>query len=293
VNGRRHVLGAGFRALAQGRLILLLTVATVLLGASAAVPLWPALETSLGGTLAGDHILRNHATFAPTDVLEFLHEKSEAVHAAMSAAHWSMLLGVFIQVFFAGGIVAVVGRPMAFDWIEFFSAARRNFWHNVKCLLVFAVLVAVAVGLGLVGAFALLEKIFAGKPPGEAWLFQCAALGIALLFFGILSLLYDVARAARRQQPSIGTWRAWAAARRALSGAWMRAIGLFFFWLVVGGVCVLGLAALEWSGTSTTAAAVAVHTVLQVSVLAARSAVRLGAWGSYLELVDERLPAGP
>jgi len=293
VNGRRRALAAGFRALAQGRLILLLTVATVLLGASAAVPLWPALKASLAGTLAGDHILSNHPTFAPTDVFEFLHEKWEAVDAARSAAHWSMLLGVLIQVFFAGGIVAVVGRPMAFDWIEFFSAARRNFWHNLKCLLVFAILVAAVVALGLVGVFALLEKIFEQKPPGAAAPFRYAAIGLAVLLFGVLSLLYDFARAARRQQPGVGTWRAWVAAARALSGAWMRAIGLFFFWLVVGGACVLGLFALEWSGTSTSAAGVAVHTVLQIAVLTARSAVRLGAWGSYLELVDERLPTGP
>jgi MFS family permease len=292
LNGRRSGFAAGLKALSQGRLILLLTLATVLLGVSAAVPLWPALDSALSETLAGDHILRNHPTFAPTDVYDFLREKAAAVAAMRWSALWSALLGVLLQVFLAGGIVTVVGRPTNFDWSAFFSAARRNFWHNLKCLLIFALLVLLVVGLWLAGAFALIKKIFEEKPPGADMPVRFAAVAAALLLFGVLSLLYDFARAARRQAPSIGAWRAWGAARRALSGAWTRAIGLFLFWLVAGSAAVLALFALEWGGTAATAAAIAVHTVLQIAVLFARSAVRLGAWGSYLALVDERVPVG-
>ncbi len=113
---------------------------------------------------------------------------------------------------------------------------------------------------------------------------------IALLIFAVLSLVYDFARASRRQNPDIGTWRAWGAARRTLSGAWVRAIGLFLFWLILGGGAVAALFAYEWGSTSTTASAIAIHTALQIAVLLVRSAVRLGAWGSYLALTDERGP---
>jgi hypothetical protein len=136
--------------------------------------------------------------------------------------------------------------------------------------------------------FALINKIFEEKPPDADTPLRVAAVGAALLLFGVLSLLYDLARAARRQAPSIGAWRAWGVARRSLLGAWMRAIGLFLFWCLAGGAAVLGLFALEWGGTATTAAAIAIHTVLQISVLFVRSAVRLGAWGSSLALADER-----
>ena len=290
MNARRSGLLAGFAALSQGRLILLLTLATVLLGVSAAVPLWPALDSALSGTLAGDHILRNDPTFAPTDVFDFLREKAAAVAAMRSSALWSALLGVLLQVFLAGGIVAVVGRPTKFDWNEFFAAARRNFWHNFKCLAIFALLVVPIVGIWLGAVFWALKKIFEQRPPGEAMPYRIAAEVIALLLFAVLSLLYDFARASRRQTPDTGAWRAWGAARRTLSGAWMRAIGLFLFWLLIGGAAVLALFAFEWGRTATTASSIAVHTVLQIAVLFVRSAVRLGAWGSYLALSDERAP---
>ncbi|MCP6756563.1 hypothetical protein NL533_33560, partial [Klebsiella pneumoniae] len=65
--------------------------------------------------------------------------------------------------------------------------------------------------------------------------------------WGILSLHYDFARAARRYAPAIGAWRAWGFARRALRSSRARALGLFVFWLVAGGAVWLGLVAVAWS----------------------------------------------
>ncbi len=167
MNARRSGLLAGLKALSQGRLILLLTLTTALLGVSAAVPLWPALDSAFAGTLAGDHVLANHPTFAPTDVFDFLREKAAAVSAVRWSALWSGLLGVLFQAWLAGGIVAVVGRPMKYDWSELFAAARRNFWHNLKCLALFAVLVVPAVGLWLGGTLWAIKKLFEDSPPGH------------------------------------------------------------------------------------------------------------------------------
>lgn len=111
---------------------------------------------------------------------------------------------------------------------------------------------------------------------------------MALLLFAIASLLYDFARAARRRDPGAGALRAYASARRLFSGSFFRSLGLFAFWLLFGAAAVPALFALEWSGNAQSWAAIALHTVLQAAVLAARSAVRVGAWGSLLALYDER-----
>jgi hypothetical protein len=292
LNGRRSALGAGLRSLSQWRLILLLTLATVLLGVTAAMPLWPALDSAFGGTLAGDHILRNHPTFAPTDALDFLREKSAAIAAARQAMRWSALVGVVLQMFFAGGIVATLGRPAPFEWSGFFARCRSNVWHNFKCFLFFAVLVLVLPGLWLVGTTALGEKLFDEAPPwSDARLaYQIGTWAVGLLLFAVLSLVYDFARAARRNDPAIGAWRALRSAPRALSGAWLRGLGLVGFWFVAGGAVVLALFCLEWSGSASSWGGIAVHTFLQSIVLASRSAVRVGAWGSELALFGERLP---
>lgn len=268
----------------------MLALCTALLGITAAVPLWPALDAAFAKTLAGDHILHNHPTFAPTDVLDFLREKSSAVAAARQAAVWAALIGVLLQMFLAGGIVAALGRPGPLSWNEFSAGCRRNFWHNVKCCLIFVLLLALVPGIWLAGAFAASRKLFEDSPPWATlpFVLRLAAQLLALSFFAVLSLLYDFARAARRREPGIGAWRAYGLARRALSGCWARALGIFAFWLVAGGAAVLALFCLEWAGNAATWAGVALHTALQASVIVARSAVRVGAWGSELALFDER-----
>jgi len=289
MNGRRGLLRAGLDALSQGRLIALLTLATILLGVTAVLPLWPALHGVFAGTLAGDHVLTNHPTFAPTDVLDFLREKSAAVSGAHDAAHWSGVLAVLLQVLFVGGIVTALGRPGPLHWGDFFTGCWRNFWHNVKCFLIFAGLL-LALGLAAYGAWWVGGKIFEDAPPwSDGWFsYRVGVTAIALLLLALLSLLYDFARAARRRDPGAGALRAWGSARRLLSGSVFRSLGVFTFWLLSGGAAVLALFCLEWWGNAGSWAGIALHTALQAAVLGARSAVRVGAWGSILALYDER-----
>jgi hypothetical protein len=108
----------------------------------------------------------------------------------------------------------------------------------------------------------------------------------ALFLYAFFSLLQDFARAARRDGSAIGAWRAYGRARRILSGRWMRAFGLFLFWLLFGGALLLAGIALEWTAPAVSALAIALHVLIQVAVLAVRSAVRVAAWGSYLHLYD-------
>ena len=286
-------LAAGFAALRSGKLlVLLLTGVTVVLAFMAAAPLGPSLQQSFGRTLAGDHLLSNHPSFAATDVFDFLREKAPALSGARAAANWAALIALLQQILFAGGIVSVLGRTVPVTLPDFLAGVRRNAWHNVKCFLIFLLTAGVTLGLWFGGSHALSRKLFESAAPGSASaaIFK-AAIGVgALILYAVFSLLHDFARAARRDGSEIGAWRAWQRARRMLSGRWTRAFGLFLFWLLFGGALVLSGIALEWSAPAVGALAIALHVLIQIAVLAVRSAVRVAAWGSYLHLYDGAEP---
>src|SRR5262249_32093663 len=150
IEGRGTSLGVGLRSLSQARLVILLTVTTIGLALPAAFALRPSFREVFAGTLAGDHILRNHADFAPTDVLEFLHEKRSAVAGARHAAIAAALVGLFLQIFFAGGFVETLARGRRIRVGEFLAGAARHFWHNLKSFAIFlpALLLVLAAWIG-------------------------------------------------------------------------------------------------------------------------------------------------
>lgn len=282
-------IAAGFASLSHGKLILLLALTTAALGLSAAMPLMPALNEAMSGTLAGDHFLRNSPTFAPSDFLDLLREKGPAVKGAMRAAGWAGLLGVLLQMLYAGGIVVALGRGR-FSFGQLFEPARRNFWHNLKCFFLFAIANLIVLGAWLGGGGALRKKLLEDAPPdarARSLTFWILA-GVAVLLFAALCLLYDFARAARRHAPTIGAFRAYRFARRALSGSWLRALALWIFWFLLGGGAVLALFAATWSLPAVSRPAIALLILLQFGVLWLRSAVRVAAWGSYVAFLEPR-----
>jgi hypothetical protein len=290
---RRNIIGAGFAAAGRAKaLVLLLTAFTVVLSVLAAAPLLPSLGDSLAGTLVGDHILKNHPTFAPTDVFDFLREKSAAVAGARSAANWAVLLVVLQQILFAGGIVSVLGKAAPVTLPDFVAGVRRNAWHNLKCFLIFLVTAGASLGLWFAATGAARRKLFENVAPGtpSAFAFGIFIFAGALLLYAVFSLLHDFARAARRSEHTIGAWRAYGYARRVLAGRWPRALAVFLFWFVFGGAFLLLAIGIEWSAPAISALAIALHILLQIAVLAIRPAVRIAAWGSYLALYDRVQP---
>jgi hypothetical protein len=284
--------GAGFAALRHAKLILLLALVTAALGVGTSLPLQPVFRDKLAGTLAGDHFIRNHPTFAPTDFLDFIREAEGSIDGALRTMDALGFLGVLLQMLFAGGIVAVLGRgPFSFG--QFFEPARRNFWHNVKCFFLFASLTALLLGVWLGGAGWARHKLLEDVPPDAAvrsltgWLLFL----VGLLLFAACSLLYDFARATRRYAPTIGAWRAFRFARRALAGSWGAALGLWILWLVLGGAAVLLLVAITWAMPAVSVPAIALLVLLQCLAIWVRSAVRVAAWGSYLAFLDPRAGA--
>jgi len=284
---RRPAIAAGFAALSHQKLVCLLAVTSALLGLTAAMPALPTLQEWVGGTLAGDMFIRNHPTQAPGLFFDLVQEKWPAFAGMRRTAGWMGAIGVVLQMFFAGGIVAVLGRGR-FGFGQFLEPARRNFWHNVKCFFVFALLSLLLLGIWIGATFGG-RKVLEPQPPDAAsrsLLMWVSVIG-AVLIFAALSLLYDFARASRRYAP-IGALRGYRFARRALSGAWLRALGLWFFWAVLGGGAVLIAFYFAWVIPARSPFTILVMLVLQFGVLWLRSAVRVAAWGSYLEFLDGR-----
>jgi hypothetical protein len=284
---RRSPIAAGFAAISHHKLVLLLALTSALLGLTAAIPALPTLQEWVGGTLAGDIFIRNHPTQAPGLFFDLVMEKWPAFAGVRRTAGWMGAIGVVLQMFFAGGIVAVLGRGR-FGFGQFLEPARRNFWHNVKCFFLFALMSFVVLGIW-VGATFGGRRLLQQAPPdaGSRTLLMSIFVAGAVLLFAALSLLYDFARAARRYA-GVGAFRGYRFARRALSGAWLRALGLWLFWAVVGGVAVLLAFYLAWIIPAASPLAILVMLILQFGVLWLRSAVRVAAWGSYVEFLDGR-----
>jgi hypothetical protein len=290
---RRSALAAGFAAVGTGKIIILLLAATtIVLSLLAAAPLGPSLKDAFARTLAGDHVLKNHPTFAPTDVFDFLREKAPAVSGMNAAAKWALLVALLQQILFAGGIVSVLGKPIPYGMPDFVAGVRRNAWHNVKCFLIFLLIAGATIGVWFAANHAIYQKFFEGLPPGASstFFFRVAIVLGALLLYAVFSLLHDFARAARRSEDTIGAWSAYGHARRVLSGRWPRALGIFAFWLVFGGVLLLLAIGVEWSAPAISALAIALHILLQIAVLTIRPVIRVAAWGSYLALYDLAQP---
>jgi len=285
----RGPISRGIGELAQWKLVLLLALLSALLGITGASPLLPTLRVTLGETLAGDHFLRNAPTFAPTDFFDLLDQKGPALYGYRAASRWAGILGVVLQIFLAGGMVVVLGRgPFGFG--QLFEPARRNFWHNIKCFFLFVVACGIALSVWLGGGFYLRNKVFEKSPPDSpvhrlSW--WILALG-ALLIYAALSILYDFARASRRFSPTVGAWRGFRFARAAVSGSWLRALAIWLFWFVAGGVAWLALLALAWGMPAVSPPAILVMFLVLAAALAARSAARVAAWGSWIAFLEPR-----
>ncbi len=292
-----RALAAGFSALSRRRLVLLLTGCSLVLGILSAAPVAPAMDDAFRNTLAGDHLIRNHPDFAPFDVLDFLREKAAAVAGARQTMVWAGLLGVVLQIFFAGGIVETLGRNV-FSVREsraaFWAGSRRHFAHNIKCFALFALLlgIALSVWLGLSGALG--KALFEQAPPHTAGrtVWGILSLAVAAAIVGALTLLYDFARAGRRTTPGIGAIAAFRGARRRLRGRFLRGLGVLLFWSLAAGVALALLFAAAWGQRTPSGEAVAVNLVLLVLLLAVRPAARVAAWGSILALFDASEPWG-
>jgi hypothetical protein len=291
VSGSGH-LAAGARALGRWRLLALSTAVPVLLGAAAAAPLAPAFSKGLAGTLAGDRILRNDL-LAPVHLFDFFRENAAVVAGVRSGTLLHALVALLFQVFFTGGLLAVLGRPGPVPAAAFLAGARRDLPHNARCLLLFLLLLLPALGLWAAALGALFAGLLRGGTPAAVprlAFFWVAGAG-SILVVAVTTLLHDLARAARRRDPRIGAWRAYGAAGRLLRARWRPAAAAFFVWRGGGALAACLLFALCWALRARTPLAIGVLVLLQVATFAARSAGRLAQWGSLVSITDGWPPA--
>jgi hypothetical protein len=292
---RRGTIRAGFSALANWRLAAILLIATVVPSVLVASAFWPALRDGLGGTLAGDHVLSNDPLLAPTDLVDFLYDRRSAVAGTLDAAWVAALAGVLVQIAFAGGFVRALGRGGRARVADFVEGSLHDFWHNLKVFLLFALAAAIALGLWTSAGRGIAKKAFENSAPGTGGELAVRVVTIvgALLLFAALSLWQDFARAARRIAPGIGAWRAYGFARRRLAGRHTRALGLFAFWLVVGGAALLLLVAVSFALPASSGAGVLLLFAAQLAALSVRPLTRVAAWGSYIALLDQASAPDP
>ena len=169
----------------------------------------------MAGTLAGDHLLRNHPTFAPSDFFDFLVHEKDAIGASRFASRMAAFLSVAIQMFFAGGIIAVLGRgPFSFASS---SPGAANLWHHSVLLRFLPCLVA---SPGPRRLAALLTAPRGDSPLRRIRSFPVALVSLAVSSVESLSLLYDFAGAAAARAAVVSSPR-YRFALRALRGSWL------------------------------------------------------------------------
>ena len=217
----------------------------------------------------------------------------------MRAIGWAGLLGVLLQMFFAGGIVAVLGRgPFSFG--QFLEPARRNLWHNVKCFLLFALLAGVVLG-ALVRRRLRRSRRSSSKtslrtPPAAraATCWVVVLVGAAPLR-GDLSALRLRARGPALLAHDRRLARVPLRPPRALRARGSRALGLLLFWLVAGGAAVVGALRrdLERCRPSRAPAIALLFAAPVRASSGCASAVRVAAWGSYVAFLEPRARPRP
>ena len=278
-------LSAGFAALRRWRPVLLLLAATLVPALFAASTLSPALHDSFATRLAGEHVLVNDPRFAATDVLEFFYEKRATVGAAWDATLAAAGLALITRIFLAGGLIQTLGRKPRPGSLEFLAGAGRDFWHNLKCFGIFAVALALTMSLWLAAAAAVADRVL--RPPASTALPGLLAIGsVTVLFYVVLALWYDLARAVRRLRPRIGAGSAYRLAATVLRRRWGLALGISVFWLCLGGCVFAALLWLTWTASAVSSAGIALLFLLQVAALSVQPLARVAAWGSYLSLLE-------
>lgn len=283
MNEKNNVIAAGFRALSGWRMILILWVAATLCALPLVAPLDGGLHAAFGKTLAGKAVLHNTAPDAGLYWIDYF--KQETPWKAVSGGVFvAVTLTLLFQIFLAGGLVETVGREQSPFAAKFFGGCGRHFWHNLKCFVIFVIIAGIVEGiwLGVLGAIG--KALFKNAAPHTLphVIYHWLVLLVGLLFFALLSMAYDVARALRRFEATRGSWRAWGAGLKTVFRHPGTAFGIFFFWLIVGGILQFLLSGLEWHASPSVALTVFLVLLIQQIGVAIRGAARVATWGSIV-----------
>lgn len=272
------------QAWATKRLVLVLYLASAILGLLIALPVGAVLLDFAGRSLEGAALVNGISTGFFFELLlhneaGFLGLRAPALFA--SAAY--LLLSLFLS----GGALAVLASGEGYRATDFWGGAAKFFGRFLRLALWSSLLLAALYLLPLTARG--LQRIFFGSDPYEyvtywgSWI-RAGLLLIALFFFRICfdyARIHAVVTDERRMRVSL-----WRGLRFALRNP-LPAVGLALLIALVGGGALLIYRPISAAVDGSTVAAVAAAVVAQQAYIVWRVVLRLTRYGSQITLFRE------
>lgn len=285
-----HYFGDGIRALRSWRMIVMLHLLTLLVWIPALLVFHASASETFGGSLVAEALLTNEQPDASIVLADFV-VVAEPFDAAGTLVPVAMLMLLLLHVFLSGGIVEFAGREPRPFAASFFAACASRFFVYLRLLGIFVVLVVLIVGTWVALASGVSKAISAGGPPNltAPRVVGIVAVVIAVLLFGLLSGVHDVARALLRFEP-------WRNARSAFADGWrivrrtpLVVLTLFAGWLLIGAALQLLWLWAEWGPSPKTMLGIFGAAMALQGALLTRCATRVAVWGSMIALTADRV----
>jgi len=266
------------------RLVLVLYLASAILGLLIALPVRAVLLDFAGRSLEGAALVNGVSTSLFFELLFHNEAGFLALRApALSASVAYLLLSLFLS----GGALAVLASGEGYRATDFWGGAAKFFGRFLRLVLWSSLLLAALYLLPLTARG--LQRIFFGSDPYEyvsywGWWIRAGLLLIALFFFRICfdyARIHAVVTDERRMRVSL-----WRGLRFTLRNP-LPAVGLALLVALVGGVALFIYRPLSSAVDGSTVAAVAAAVVAQQAYIVWRVVLRLTRYGSQVMLFRE------
>ncbi len=266
------------------RLVLVLYLASAILGLLIALPVRAVLLDFAGRSLEGAALVNGVGTGFFFELL--LHNEAGLV-GVRAPALFASAAYLLLSLFLSGGALAVLASGEGYRATDFWGGAAKFFGRFLRLALWSSLLLAALYLLPLTARG--LQRIFFGSDPYEyvsywGWWVRAGLLVTALFFFRICldyARIHAVVTDERRMRVSL-----WRGLRFALRNP-LPAVGLALLVALVGGVTLFIYQPLSSAVDGSTVAAVAAAVVAQQAYIVWRVVLRLTRYGSQITLFRE------
>ena len=266
------------------RLVLLLYLASAVLGLLLALPLRAVLLDFAGRSLEGAALVNGVSTGF---FFELLLHNGAGLAGLRAPALFASIAYLIVSLFLSGGALAVLASGDRYRAIDFWGGGAKFFGRFLRLALWSSLLLAALYLLPLTARG--LQRLFFGSDPYEyvsywgAWI-RGGLLLIALFFFRICfdyARIHAVVTDERRMRVSL--WRGIGFALRNP----LAAVGLALLIAFVGGIALLVYRPLSAAVDGSTVAAIVAAVVAQQAYIIWRAVIRLTRYGSQITLFRE------
>ncbi len=266
------------------RLVLVLYLASAILGLLIALPVRAVLLDFAGRSLEGAALVNGVSTGF---FLELLFHNEAGLVALRAPSLFASAAYLVLSLFLSGGALAVLASGEGYRATDFWGGAAKFFGRFLRLALWSSLLLAALYLLPLTARG--LQRIFFGSDPYEyvsywGWWVRAGLLLTALFFFRICfdyARIHAVAADERRMRVSL-----WRGLRFALRNP-LPVVGLALLIALVGGVALLIYRPLSTAVDGSTVAAVVAAVVAQQAYIVWRVVIRLTRYGSQITLFRE------